>query len=122
MIPTRSLRITDYDHCRSENRVKTEDGMEVDGEGEEDEDTEMEEPSSDGGEPRTPKAKKSKKEKTKQLKPRKSELNMEALSNEQAALAALESSQVLHLRLRKKYYAEALNFIRQIEGAMYVRT
>lgn len=112
--------ITDYDHCRSEKRVKTEDGMEVDGEEEDaDKDAEMEERSSDGEEPRTPKAKKKKK---KQLKPRKSELNMEALSNEQAALAALESNQILHLRLRKKYYTEGLNFIRQIEGAMYVCT
>lgn len=96
--------------------------MEVDGEEEEeddaDEDAEMEEPSSEGGESRTPKAKKSKKKKGKKLKSRKSELNMEALSNEQAALAALESNQVLHLRLRKKYYAEGLSFIRQVEGAM----
>jgi condensin complex subunit 1 len=49
---------------------------------------------------------------------RKSQLDVVALSNEQAALAALETTQVLHLRLRKKYYAEALNFIRQIHGAM----
>ena len=53
---------------------------------------------------------------------RKSQLDVVALSNEQAALAALESTQVLHLRLRKKYYAEALNFIRQIEGAMDTMT
>jgi condensin complex subunit 1 len=65
-------------------------------------------------EPSTPKVSK----KSKKLKPRKSELNMEALTNEQAALAALESDQILHLRLRKKYYAEGLNFIRQVEGAM----
>ncbi|KAM6490435.1 hypothetical protein JOM56_014108 [Amanita muscaria] len=39
-------------------------------------------------------------------------------ASQQAALAALESNQMLHLRLRKKYYAEALNFIRQIEAAM----
>jgi condensin complex subunit 1 len=49
---------------------------------------------------------------------RKSELdNMAALTDEQAALAALESNQLLHLRLRKRYYSEALNFIRQVEEA-----
>jgi condensin complex subunit 1 len=52
------------------------------------------------------------------LGPRKSQLDVAALSNEQEALAALQTDEVLHLRLRKKYYAEALNFIRQIEGAM----
>jgi condensin complex subunit 1 len=62
---------------------------------------------------KTPKPKKLRKKKH-----RKSELDMSALTNEQAALAALESNQILHLRLRKKYYAEALNFIRQLEGAM----
>jgi condensin complex subunit 1 len=48
---------------------------------------------------------------------RKSELDMAALTDEQAALAALESDQLLHLRLRKRYYSEALNFIRQVEEA-----
>jgi len=48
---------------------------------------------------------------------RKSDLDMAALTDEQAALAALESNQLLHLRLRKRYYSEALNFIRQVEEA-----
>jgi condensin complex subunit 1 len=48
---------------------------------------------------------------------RKSELDMAALTDEQAALAALESNQLLHLHLRKRYYSEALNFIRQVEEA-----
>lgn len=52
---------------------------------------------------------------------RKSELdNMAALTDEQAALAALESNQLLHLRLRKRYYSEALNFIRQVEEASQI--
>lgn len=54
---------------------------------------------------------------TKQKTGRKSELDMAALTDEQAALAALESNQLLHLRLRKRYYSEALNFIRQVEEA-----
>jgi condensin complex subunit 1 len=60
------------------------------------------------------------KKKKKGKKPRKSEIDMAALTDEQAALAALESDQLLHLRLRRKYYAEALNFIKQIEGSMEI--
>ncbi|KAK7679221.1 hypothetical protein QCA50_017799 [Cerrena zonata] len=53
--------------------------------------------------PRTPKKKK---------KPRKFEINLVALANEQEALATLASNEVLHLKLRKRYHAEALNFVR----------
>ena len=42
------------------------------------------------------------------------------LTDEQAALVAPESNQLLHLHLGKRYYAEALNFMRMVEGAMYV--
>ena len=38
------------------------------------------------------------------------------LTNVQATLAALESNQLLHLRRWKRYYAEALNFMRMVEG------
>lgn len=58
--------------------------------------------------------------KSKKKRGRKSELDMQALTDEQVALAALESDQILHLRLRKKYYAEGLNFIRQMENGMKV--
>lgn len=61
---------------------------------------------------------KPKKAKKPKLKARKSELNVAALTSEQEALAALSSNQLLHLRLRKKYYAEALAFIRNVEKAM----
>lgn len=107
---------------RLKKRVKLEDGMDVDEDDNEDKDEEIDqEPSSEAGDPQTPKPKKKGKasrKMKKKKKHRKSELNMEALTNEQAALAALESNQMLHLRLRKKYYAEGLNFIRQVEGAM----
>jgi condensin complex subunit 1 len=67
---------------------------------------------------RTPKPKDKKKKKK---KARKSEaLDLAALNNEQAALAALESNHILHLRLRKKYYAEGLNFIKQVEGSIEI--
>ncbi|KIL63463.1 hypothetical protein M378DRAFT_107274 [Amanita muscaria Koide BX008] len=72
----------------------------------------------DNGERSSKRKKKKNNKKNGNLERRKSQLDVAALSNEQAALAALESNQMLHLRLRKKYYAEALNFIRQIEAAM----
>ena len=56
--------------------------------------------------------------KKKGKKARKSTVNLAAMTSEQEALAALESNQVLHLRLRKKYYSEALSFIKTIESAM----
>ncbi|OCH87806.1 hypothetical protein OBBRIDRAFT_889536 [Obba rivulosa] len=96
-----------------------EDDMEVDEEGEggagevpEGEDEEMHDEEDAEGESQSPK--KAKK------KSRKSELDMEALTNEQAALAALEGNQLLHLRLRKRYYAEGLSFIRQVEEGMKI--
>ncbi|KAG9221591.1 hypothetical protein CCMSSC00406_0007230 [Pleurotus cornucopiae] len=73
----------------------------------------------DDGEATTPKKprKKAKKKKGK-LAPRKSELDVTAFSNETAALAALDGSDLLRMRLQKKYFVEALTFIRQLEGAM----
>jgi condensin complex subunit 1 len=56
--------------------------------------------------------------KKKAKKPRRSSLNMTALGDEQAALAALETSTIDKLRLMKKYHAEALNFIKQLEECM----
>lgn len=83
-------------------------------EGDEDNEEDAEMEVDDEGNPITPK-KKTKKTKAKR---RKSELDMTAMTTEQAALTALESNQILLLRLRKKYYVEALNFIRQLDGAM----
>lgn len=105
--------------------------MDVDGEDDdegtstEDDDDEEEEGdnsmSVDGeeGEEGSPeKNKKNKKRKGAKLKSRKSELNFEALTQEQAAVAALEADELLHLKLKKKYYAEAMQFMRQLDGAM----
>ena len=104
--------------------------MDVDDEGQEDDeeddvrdeeqDDEDEEPLDDDDGDNTQTPRKKRKAKKPQKAPRKSELDMSALTNEQAALAALESNQILHLRLRKKYYVEALNFIRLIENSMDV--
>ncbi|TDL22771.1 hypothetical protein BD410DRAFT_898004 [Rickenella mellea] len=70
--------------------------------------------------PRTVQKSTKKDKKKKKKKPRKSQLDISALTDEQVALAALQSNQILHLKLRRKYYAEGLNFIRQIEGAMEI--
>lgn len=61
-----------------------------------------------------------KKHKKKAKKPRKSQLDISALTDEQVALAALQSNQILNLKLRKRYYAEALDFIRHVENAMEI--
>jgi condensin complex subunit 1 len=79
--------------------------------GDEPEPSQAEEGEGEGDRPSSKQKSKSKKS------GRNSELDMAALTDEQAALAALESNQVLHLRLRKRYYSEALNFIRQVEEA-----
>ena len=42
------------------------------------------------------------------------------LTDEQAALAVPESNQLLHRQLRKRYYAQVLNFMRMVEGAKWV--
>ncbi|KAL4072147.1 non-SMC mitotic condensation complex subunit 1-domain-containing protein [Scleroderma yunnanense] len=56
--------------------------------------------------------------KQKGKKARKSTMDVTAITSEQEALAALESNEALYLRLRKKYYTEALAFIRLIEGSV----
>ena len=58
------------------------------------------------------------KQRTSRLKPRGSELNFEALAQEQQALSALETDEHLHLKLKKKYYTEATMFTRLLGGAM----
>ncbi|KAI6126776.1 non-SMC mitotic condensation complex subunit 1-domain-containing protein [Pisolithus sp. B1] len=89
------------------------DEMDVDGESHSADDTTMGD--EDNRRPEKPKDKKAKKS-------RKSVINEVAITSEQEALAALESNEALYLRLRKKYYTEALVFIRMIEGSMEVIT
>ncbi|KAK7032919.1 condensin complex subunit 1 [Favolaschia claudopus] len=117
----------------SQPKEKPDDSMDVDGEdgggdtdveegGDEDEEEDEEDPSAmsvdpEAGEDQTPKKKK--KRKAPKLKPRKSQIAVD-MTNEQVALETLQTNELLHLRLRKKYYAEALNFIRQIEGTMEI--
>jgi len=50
--------------------------------------------------------------------PRKSEqLNLNALSQEQLMVAEMEGSLIQQLKLRRKYYADALELIRWLDGA-----
>ncbi|KAG8832801.1 Condensin complex subunit [Serendipita sp. 399] len=52
----------------------------------------------------------------KKKKPRKSEqVNLHAVSQEQVLVAEMEGTQIVHLKLRKRYYAEALDFIRWLD-------
>ncbi|KAF8556860.1 hypothetical protein OG21DRAFT_1506074 [Imleria badia] len=91
-------------------RAEDDDEMDVD----EPRDTDLDSIMDDSDEEEQPKRKKQKGKK----KARKSTVNLAAMTSEQEALAALESNEVLHLRLRKKYYSEALGFIKTIESAM----
>ena len=95
--------------------LRDEDDMDVDDEApiEEDQGTDEDVDMEDGD--ATPKQKTKRGRSTRR---RKSELDMAALTNEQAALAALDGNEMLSLKLRKKYYSEALNFIQQIENAI----
>ena len=54
----------------------------------------------------------------KRKKPRKSEqLNLNALSQEQLVVAEMEGSKIQQLKLQRKYYADALELIRWLDGA-----
>lgn len=100
--------------------------MEVDGEGDEegakkaDEggDTETEEQGDmsidedgDGEEARPRKQK---------LKPRKSQINVDAIREEQQVLANLDQRALAELKFTKNWAKNAINFIHQIDGAMEV--
>ena len=54
----------------------------------------------------------------KKKKPRKSEqLNLNALSQEQLMVAEMEGSKIQQLKLKRKYYCDALELIRWLDGA-----
>ena len=83
-----------------------------------DEDAEMEDAGADDDGDDQSDSPKHRKKKT----PRKSTVNVAAIASEQEALAALHTNEILSLRLRKKYCAEALNFVRTLEGGMVLIT
>jgi condensin complex subunit 1 len=93
--------------------------MDVDTEPEEDEENDEESDEDDAkmavdedDENATPKKKPKKKKKQPKLKPRKSQLNVAAVTEEQAVLAGLEVQELQLMKLRKKYFVEGLAFIR----------
>ncbi|KIM35665.1 hypothetical protein M413DRAFT_449620 [Hebeloma cylindrosporum] len=59
-----------------------------------------------------------KSKKASKLKPRKSQLNLEALTQEQAIVAAYDEHEITGMRFMKKYCLDALSFIQGIEAAM----
>ncbi len=89
--------------------------MEVDGEEDEDEDEDEEDVEmGDGSDDEAPRPRRKKGKK----KARKSELNLEALTNEAAALGAMNENQHMQVKLQKKYCLDALEFIRLVEEGM----
>lgn len=110
---------------KSRKKRRQEDEMDIDGEegGEGDEDEEEEEPEggedvemedAENGEGEAPPKKKSKKRKG-----RKSELNIAGFSDANA-IGALQGEELMQLKLKKRYYAEGLSFIRQIESSLKI--
>ncbi|OSD04955.1 hypothetical protein PYCCODRAFT_1385425, partial [Trametes coccinea BRFM310] len=95
---------------RRKRRQRDDDEMEVDEEDgpDENEDAHM----SDGS------ARPSKRKSKKKAKKRKSELDLAALTNEAAALGALNENQHLEAKLKKKFCLDALEFIRTVEEGM----
>ncbi|KAI0816821.1 non-SMC mitotic condensation complex subunit 1-domain-containing protein [Trametes gibbosa] len=88
---------------------RNDDSMDVDDEDREDDGADdSDDPMSDSA----PKAHKPKKKK------RKSELDLAALTNEAAALGALNENQHLEAKLKKKFCLDALEFIRTVEEGM----
>ncbi|KAI9068415.1 hypothetical protein FKP32DRAFT_1587688 [Trametes sanguinea] len=98
---------------RRKRRQRDDDEMEVDEEDEPDEDDE-DAHMSDGSE----RPNKRKPKKKKKAKRRKSELDLAALTNEAAALGALNENQHLEAKLKKKFCLDALEFIRTVEEGM----
>ncbi|TFK21598.1 hypothetical protein FA15DRAFT_672413 [Coprinopsis marcescibilis] len=110
---------------RKKKQRKDDDEMDVDEEGNEiggDTDNEEEDEESmavdndedEGEEGARPKKKRNK------LKSRKSQLNVQALADEQAAVALMDPKEVQRLVLTKKFLKEALHFIKAIEKAMNI--
>ncbi|KAL0945257.1 hypothetical protein HGRIS_000767 [Hohenbuehelia grisea] len=95
------------------SKARREDDMEVDEDGSQGADQEDEPMFADDDEERPKKSKKPKK-----LARRKSELQITVLSSEEDAIAALDGNKLLQMKLKKKYYVEALTFIRIIEKAV----
>ncbi|KAI0667334.1 non-SMC mitotic condensation complex subunit 1-domain-containing protein [Trametes maxima] len=99
------------------------DDDEMDVDGEEEEDDEEEEENNDDEEDEegdVTMADGSPRKKRARRKKRKSELDLEALTNEAAALGALNTNQHIQAKLTKKFCLDALEFIRTVEDGMRV--
>ncbi|KAH9912294.1 non-SMC mitotic condensation complex subunit 1-domain-containing protein [Epithele typhae] len=102
---------------RRKSKRKSDDDMDVDGEegGDDDDDDDDDDvPMADASDDDAPRPKKRGKKK----KPRKSQLNMEALTNEAAALGQINQDQHLEQKLKKKFCLDALQFIRELGEAI----
>ncbi|KAJ7677367.1 non-SMC mitotic condensation complex subunit 1-domain-containing protein [Mycena rosella] len=115
---TRADNSMDVDGEEGDGGDTEEDEDEEKDDEEDDDEDEDEDPSAmsvdaDGEEQQTPK----KKKKAPKLKPRKSQIAID-MTDAQVVMETFATNELLLKRLEKKYYVEALNFIRQIEGTM----
>ena len=110
--------------CRNEDAMDVDEGgdeeasTEGDSHSEDEDEDEDSMPVDNEEEVNSSKKQKGKKQRASKLKPRRSELNFEALAQEQQALSSLEADEHLHLKLKQKYYAEATTFTRLLGDAM----
>ena len=109
---------------RSKKSRDDDDSMDVDdeeagGDTEEDEpEMSVDEDEEDEDETQGSSPKKNKKRKGSKLKPRKSQIDVTAVAEEQKVLATYDDQEITQQRLQKKYLSEALTFIDEIESAM----
>ena len=113
---------TDTLFYRSKKSQDDDDSMDVDdeeagGDTEEDE-PEMSVDEDEDDETQGSSPKKNKKRKGSKLKPRKSQIDVTAVAEEQKVLATYDDQEITQQRLQKKYLSEALTFIDEIESAM----
>ncbi|KAI0354000.1 hypothetical protein OH77DRAFT_570986 [Trametes cingulata] len=103
---------------RRKKKTHDDDEMEVDGEDEEDDDDE--DAKDEDGDVSMADSQPNKRRPSKKTKKkaRKSELDLAALTNEAAALGALNENQHLEAKLKKKFCLDALEFIRTVEDGM----
>lgn len=106
----------DVDDENEKNRAEdTEDDDEAGGDTEPEDDASQMSVDEENDGDATPKKSRSKPNK---LQPRKSQLDVNALNQEQAALAQYDEQEITKIRLQKKFCRDALTFIDEVESSM----
>ncbi|PWZ02320.1 hypothetical protein BCV70DRAFT_198602 [Testicularia cyperi] len=105
---------TDADASEAGSDGENDEDVEMDDEDDDGDETIMDDASDEEGSRRRPKAKVAKKAK----KGRRSGVDLNALAAAQAEMEPVDAEKVMKLRLTKRYYADAIHFITQLESAM----